>query len=272
MLLRSADEGFDGTFQTNVVVKHNGSCLYVPPGIFKSTCKIDITWFPFDDQHCDMKFGSWTYDGNQVLLNSFHVISKIGDVPPKYLSIKLYRAQADLLPLLSNAITTIHRKRVVKVFKVFLRQIFQQNLAIAFWLWEKDKNDVILKKKSNLYYCKWLKVRFYLHFYGRWIRFTIIEYTLITGVVFVMIFSRSNSFFLMRNLQVLKTNFNSGYKYKKAWSTRWQFIIWATLDKVGTSLLKFKKVLRNWTSYTKQRVMGVSHIAHRQKSVLIYAC
>lgn len=68
MLLWSADEGFDGTFQTNVVVKHNGSCLYVPPGIFKSTCKIDITWFPFDDQHCDMKFGSWTYDGNQVLL------------------------------------------------------------------------------------------------------------------------------------------------------------------------------------------------------------
>lgn len=62
----SADEGFDGTYQTNVVVAHNGSCLYVPPGIFKSTCKIDITWFPFDDQHCDMKFGSWTYDGNQV--------------------------------------------------------------------------------------------------------------------------------------------------------------------------------------------------------------
>ncbi|KAF7393914.1 hypothetical protein HZH68_010733 [Vespula germanica] len=61
-----ADEGFDGTFQTNVVVAHNGSCLYVPPGIFKSTCKIDITWFPFDDQHCDMKFGSWTYDGSQL--------------------------------------------------------------------------------------------------------------------------------------------------------------------------------------------------------------
>ncbi|GBP77221.1 Neuronal acetylcholine receptor subunit alpha-7 [Eumeta japonica] len=62
----TADEGFDGTYQTNVVVRNNGSCLYVPHGIFKSTCKIDITWFPFDDQHCDMKFGSWTYDGNQV--------------------------------------------------------------------------------------------------------------------------------------------------------------------------------------------------------------
>lgn len=62
----SADEGFDGTYPTNVVVRQNGSCLYVPPGIFKSTCKIDITWFPFDDQRCEMKFGSWTYDGLQV--------------------------------------------------------------------------------------------------------------------------------------------------------------------------------------------------------------
>ncbi|XP_050313456.1 neuronal acetylcholine receptor subunit alpha-7 isoform X1 [Anthonomus grandis grandis] len=72
LMYNSADEGFDGTFQTNVVVKHNGSCLYIPPGIFKSTCKIDITWFPFDDQHCDMKFGSWTHDGNQLdlILNS----------------------------------------------------------------------------------------------------------------------------------------------------------------------------------------------------------
>ena len=41
-------------------------CTYIPPGIFKSTCKIDITWFPFDDQDCDMKFGSWTYDGFKV--------------------------------------------------------------------------------------------------------------------------------------------------------------------------------------------------------------
>ena len=40
--------------------------LYVPPGIFKSTCKIDITWFPFDDQSCDLKFGSWTYNGFKV--------------------------------------------------------------------------------------------------------------------------------------------------------------------------------------------------------------
>ncbi|KAK3915891.1 Neuronal acetylcholine receptor subunit alpha-7 [Frankliniella fusca] len=72
LMYNSADEGFDGTYHTNVVVRDSGKCLYVPPGIFKSTCKIDITWFPFDDQHCDMKFGSWTYDGSQLdlILNS----------------------------------------------------------------------------------------------------------------------------------------------------------------------------------------------------------
>nr|QFS21895.1 nicotinic acetylcholine receptor alpha 7 subunit [Periplaneta americana] len=66
LMYNSADEGFDGTYPTNVVVRDSGSCLYVPPGIFKSTCKIDITWFPFDDQRCEMKFGSWTYDGFQL--------------------------------------------------------------------------------------------------------------------------------------------------------------------------------------------------------------
>ncbi|XP_025416913.1 acetylcholine receptor subunit alpha-type acr-16-like isoform X4 [Sipha flava] len=66
LMYNSADEKFDGTYQTNVVVRHNGTCLYIPPGIFKSTCKIDITWFPFDDQNCIMKFGSWTYNGFQL--------------------------------------------------------------------------------------------------------------------------------------------------------------------------------------------------------------
>merc|ERR1712051_800877 len=68
LMYNSADEAFDGTYPTNVVVTHEGKCTYIPPGIFKSTCKIDITWFPFDDQQCDLKFGSWTYSGWQLEL------------------------------------------------------------------------------------------------------------------------------------------------------------------------------------------------------------
>ena len=36
------------------------------PTILKSRCAIDIKYFPFDDQTCDLRFGSWTYDGLRV--------------------------------------------------------------------------------------------------------------------------------------------------------------------------------------------------------------
>uniref|UniRef100_A0A668A217 Neuronal acetylcholine receptor subunit alpha-7 n=1 Tax=Myripristis murdjan TaxID=586833 RepID=A0A668A217_9TELE len=63
LLYNSADERFDATFHTNILVNSSGSCSYLPPGIFKSTCYIDVRWFPFDVQRCDLKFGSWTYGG-----------------------------------------------------------------------------------------------------------------------------------------------------------------------------------------------------------------
>uniref|UniRef100_A0A8C3AT62 Neuronal acetylcholine receptor subunit alpha-7 n=1 Tax=Cyclopterus lumpus TaxID=8103 RepID=A0A8C3AT62_CYCLU len=63
LLYNSADERFDATFHTNILVNSSGSCYYIPPGIFKSTCHIDVRWFPFDVQRCELKFGSWTYGG-----------------------------------------------------------------------------------------------------------------------------------------------------------------------------------------------------------------
>lgn len=39
------------------------SCFKSHPGIFKSSCYIDVRWFPFDVQKCNLKFGSWTYGG-----------------------------------------------------------------------------------------------------------------------------------------------------------------------------------------------------------------
>ena len=33
---------------------------------FQSSCTIDVTYFPFDQQTCIMKFGSWTFTGDQV--------------------------------------------------------------------------------------------------------------------------------------------------------------------------------------------------------------
>ncbi len=51
---------------TKARLKNTGEVVWKPPAIYKSSCKINVEWFPFDEQSCDMKFGSWTYDGNQL--------------------------------------------------------------------------------------------------------------------------------------------------------------------------------------------------------------
>ncbi|GMR47267.1 hypothetical protein PMAYCL1PPCAC_17462 [Pristionchus mayeri] len=66
LLFNSADEKFDASFPVNFVVEHTGDVLLSPPGIVRLSCRIDITWFPYDEQICFMKFGSWSYDGDKV--------------------------------------------------------------------------------------------------------------------------------------------------------------------------------------------------------------
>ncbi|XP_037532853.1 neuronal acetylcholine receptor subunit alpha-7-like [Nematolebias whitei] len=63
LLYNSAHDKFDATFKTNVLVNSSGFCEFLPPGIFVSTCNVDVRWFPFDIQRCELKFGSWTFDG-----------------------------------------------------------------------------------------------------------------------------------------------------------------------------------------------------------------
>ncbi|KFD56985.1 hypothetical protein M513_02242 [Trichuris suis] len=66
---------FDSTWHTNAIVNHDGTISWLPPAIIKSSCKIDITWFPFDDQKCTLKFGSWTYSGYQINLMPGKVVT-----------------------------------------------------------------------------------------------------------------------------------------------------------------------------------------------------
>lgn len=49
---------------------HSGLIEWKPPAIYKSSCEIDVEYFPFDEQTCVLKFGSWTYDGFQVRFDS----------------------------------------------------------------------------------------------------------------------------------------------------------------------------------------------------------
>ncbi|CCD68494.1 AcetylCholine Receptor [Caenorhabditis elegans] len=66
LLYNSAAEDFDSTFKSNLLTYHTGTVVWIPPGVLKFVCQLDVTWFPFDDQVCEMKFGSWTFHGYAI--------------------------------------------------------------------------------------------------------------------------------------------------------------------------------------------------------------
>ena len=67
------DKSFGGNLDrlnTRVQLKFNGEAKWLAPIILKSKCRIDVEYFPFDEQRCILKFGSWTYDGYRLNLLS----------------------------------------------------------------------------------------------------------------------------------------------------------------------------------------------------------
>ncbi|EHB17796.1 Neuronal acetylcholine receptor subunit alpha-4 [Heterocephalus glaber] len=72
VLYNNADGDFAITHLTKAHLFHDGRVQWTPPAIYKSSCSIDVTFFPFDQQNCTMKFGSWTYDKAEIDLVSMH--------------------------------------------------------------------------------------------------------------------------------------------------------------------------------------------------------
>ncbi|KAM4709872.1 neuronal acetylcholine receptor subunit alpha-9 [Discoglossus pictus] len=66
VLYNKADDQFSEPVNTNVVLRYDGKITWDSPAITKSSCVVDVSYFPFDNQQCNLTFGSWTYNGNQV--------------------------------------------------------------------------------------------------------------------------------------------------------------------------------------------------------------
>jgi len=75
--LYSADDYTAGYMASNAMVHSDGRVFWLPPARLRSSCKVDITLFPFDDQVCSLKFGSWTYDQAQVILASLRCFNSV---------------------------------------------------------------------------------------------------------------------------------------------------------------------------------------------------
>lgn len=66
----SADGNYEVTLMTKATVYYTGLVVWQPPAVYKSSCAIDVEFFPYDVQTCVLKLGSWTYDGFKVTISS----------------------------------------------------------------------------------------------------------------------------------------------------------------------------------------------------------
>uniref|UniRef100_T1JBH7 Neurotransmitter-gated ion-channel ligand-binding domain-containing protein n=1 Tax=Strigamia maritima TaxID=126957 RepID=T1JBH7_STRMM len=56
-------------FYTNTLLKvhYSGRVMWISPVTTHTTCDVDLTYFPFDQQKCSIVYGSWTYHGWSLL-------------------------------------------------------------------------------------------------------------------------------------------------------------------------------------------------------------
>uniref|UniRef100_A0A4W3HP36 Cholinergic receptor, nicotinic, beta 4 (neuronal) n=1 Tax=Callorhinchus milii TaxID=7868 RepID=A0A4W3HP36_CALMI len=82
VLYNNADGTYEVSVYTNVIITYNGSIYWLPPAIYKSSCKIEVKHFPFDQQNCTLKFRSWTYDYTEIDLVLKTDTASIDDFTP----------------------------------------------------------------------------------------------------------------------------------------------------------------------------------------------
>ena len=79
LLLESAESIYGEYKEFQAVLRRNGKVRWEPGGVFRTMCPIDIRFYPFDEQTCELKFGSWSYYTTKMNLtagerNGFRII------------------------------------------------------------------------------------------------------------------------------------------------------------------------------------------------------
>ncbi|XP_062409108.1 neuronal acetylcholine receptor subunit alpha-10a [Sardina pilchardus] len=144
VLYNNADQHFTGSMDTNVVIRHDGQIMWDSPAITKSSCKVDVSFFPFDAQQCRLTYGSWTYNGNHLdLLNAMETADladlvdnvewEVLGMPAKK-SVVLYGCCADPYPDVTYTLK-LKRRASFYVFNLLIPCVMISFLApLGFYL------------------------------------------------------------------------------------------------------------------------------------------
>jgi len=68
---REHKQNMDDLAIQNVLIESDGSCSWFSrieqPALY---CRTDVSWFPFDTQHCSLIFESWTMNRREMNLTA----------------------------------------------------------------------------------------------------------------------------------------------------------------------------------------------------------
>ena len=77
IIYNSAEKEKSMNTETTAVVSSDGTVLWIPQAIIKSTCSYDMTKFPYDTQRCLFKVGSWVYDGFKLDVDFYDGLEEV---------------------------------------------------------------------------------------------------------------------------------------------------------------------------------------------------
>ncbi|XP_013407587.1 neuronal acetylcholine receptor subunit alpha-9 [Lingula anatina] len=80
----NADDSFAiSGASTNAIVSSDGSILWMYPAVIKTYCTLNVRYFPFDAQQCEITFISWTYSGFELNLTDDEEFKNINYYRPE---------------------------------------------------------------------------------------------------------------------------------------------------------------------------------------------
>ena len=71
-LFNSISDDFNTEYHVKAMIYSDGLVEWTPPANLESSCKVDVTYFPFDTQLCELHFGVWTHPDDMLDLDLAH--------------------------------------------------------------------------------------------------------------------------------------------------------------------------------------------------------